>query len=128
MIRGDEKTEKIFRSIFSVTELALDIIKQYIPEDSKKDREEIFYSIKRVSHTQKARCQKEYNQYTDSQEQLSKYIKGIHLENARQIYYRIKMTIERYCDEKTSERVLAEIKKQLFEMAEEEGKYLADNL
>ena len=123
----DKISELIYRSLFNVTEYALSIVKQYIPQANRQERDEVFSEIKRVSHTQKSRGQNEYKHF-ESQEELIKFLKGLHIENTRKIFYRIKMVIGKYVDDKDVDAVLERIRKQLNELTEDEQLILEEQL
>jgi hypothetical protein len=127
-IEKTRETEIIYRSLFSVTELALDLVRTYTP-DNKKDREDAYASIKRISHTQKCRCQDEYKNFMTSKDVIYKFVNGVHSENSRQLYYRIKIILEKNSiDEKELEISLVKTKKQLNELAEDEANRLSEEL
>ena len=122
----DRIAELIYRSLFNVTEYALSVVKQYIPPASRQERDEVFSEIKRITHTQKSRGQNEYKNF--EQEALIKFLNGLHIENTRKIFYRIKMVVEKYVDSKESDVVLEKIRKQLNEITEEEQLILEEQL
>ena len=120
--------EEIYKSIFTTTELALILLRSYIKDNVNKSI--VYETIKHISHNQKkiARRELENKVYPD----FKKFFIGIHKENARKIFLKIKIVINNYAiennlsDDELNE-ILQSMKTQLDDTANSEAESFIEN-